>query len=105
MQTTAPMYTELLADVECVANAILQFPPTGEDDERNRLFGQFGTILAAMPLSSADYLFASNWVNTARELWMQGEVQAARYQLGQVVRRIGLNDQCAEPVSPRCLRA
>lgn len=45
----------------------------------------------SLPLNTDEYGFAHNWVSNARELARKGECGAARYQVLQVCRKLGLN--------------
>lgn len=45
-------------------------------------------IVAALPLTTNDYLLAHNWLCSAHQAWRQGETQAARFQVVQILRRL-----------------
>jgi hypothetical protein len=44
----------------------------------------------SLPLTSAEFCLAHNWLTSAQCLWEAGDANAGRYQVAAVVRRLGL---------------
>jgi hypothetical protein len=43
-----------------------------------------------MPLTSAEYCFARNWIASAQHLWESGDSATAHYQINLVAKKLGL---------------
>jgi hypothetical protein len=52
-------------------------------------FDRLSDLLAALPLTTDEYCFATNWIAGARDCWTAGEGGAARYQLEMVRKKLG----------------
>jgi hypothetical protein len=51
-------------------------------------FGRLEELLAALPLTTDEYCFATNWIASARECWAAGDLGAACYQLEMVRKKL-----------------
>jgi hypothetical protein len=51
-------------------------------------FGRLCDLVAALPLTTDEYCFATNWIVGARDCWAAGDVGAARYQLTMVRKKL-----------------
>ncbi len=51
-------------------------------------FGRLGDLVAALPVTTDEYCFATNWIGGARECWAAGDIGAARYQLQMVLKKL-----------------
>lgn len=47
-------------------------------------------LVESLPLTTEEFGFATNWVESARQLWEQGEPGATRYQVDLVRKKFGL---------------
>jgi hypothetical protein len=47
-------------------------------------------LVESLPLTSAEFCFARNWLITAQGLWEAGDTNAAHYQLTMVARKLKL---------------
>jgi hypothetical protein len=51
-------------------------------------FDRLSDLVAALPLTTDEYCFAANWIAGARECWAAGDVEAARYQLEMIRKKL-----------------
>jgi hypothetical protein len=58
--------------------------------ETARAFRRLHRIVDALPLATADYCFAHNWIASAERLWAGGDSAPAQYQIDQVIKKLGL---------------
>jgi hypothetical protein len=55
-----------------------------------REFTLLQRVVSALPLTSAEYCFALNWITSARQLWEKGDCGAAHYQISLVIKKLNL---------------
>jgi hypothetical protein len=65
-------------------------PQSAAVAEIAREFKLLQWVVDALPLTSAEYCFALNWITSARQLWEQGDCGAARYQITLVIKKLNL---------------
>ncbi len=53
-------------------------------------FADVHRLLESLPLTSAEYCFAHNWLTSAQQLWEAGDYATARYQVGMVAKKLAL---------------
>lgn len=73
--------------------AVLQDPSTSSIADIAHHFKDIHRLLESLPLTSAEYCFAHNWLTTAQEYWERGETGAACYQVRLVARILALGRQ------------
>ena len=72
------------------ADKLTTLLPDGPAEAVNQEFDNWFLVIGSLPLTTSDYGFAHGWVTSAKQLWEQGDVHTARYQLNQVARRLEL---------------
>jgi hypothetical protein len=70
--------------------ALLQQPTEHSNQEITRQFENVHRLIESLPLTSAEYGFAHNWLTSARELWEAGDLATAHYQVTAVARKLHL---------------
>ena len=61
-------------------------------------FDELCRLVESLALAKKDYCFAINWATSARQLWKQGELGAARlFQLDLVCKKFDLRDHSSTP--------
>jgi hypothetical protein len=68
----------------------LHDPQSATVAEIAREFKLLQRVVDALPLTSAEYCFALNWIMSARQLLEKGECGAAHYQVSLVVKKLNL---------------
>jgi hypothetical protein len=67
-------------------------------------FANVHRLIECLPLTSAAYCFAHNWLTSAQELWEGGDEATARYQVGLVAKKLALTERldgsCRFPRQP-----
>jgi hypothetical protein len=53
-----------------------------------RHFADVQRLVASLPLTSAEYCFAHNWLTSAQQLWQAGHYATARYQVRMVAKKL-----------------
>lgn len=53
-------------------------------------FEHWSRVIGSLPLTTSEYGFAHGWLTSAKELWRQGDVHTAVFQLKQVARKLEL---------------
>ena len=51
-------------------------------------FDRLSDLVAALPLTTDAYCFATDWITGARDCWAAGNLGAARYQLEMVRKKV-----------------
>ena len=51
-------------------------------------FDRLSNLVAALPLTTDEFYFAINWIDSARECWTAGNSGAALYQLAMVRKKL-----------------
>jgi hypothetical protein len=83
--------------------ALLHDPREPSIVEIARRFEDVHRLIESLPLTSAAYCFAHNWLRSAQELCQAGEHATARYQVGLVAKKLNLTEDlygtaCSAPV-------
>jgi hypothetical protein len=68
--------------------ALLQDPRECSTVELADHFANLHRLIDSLPLTSAAYCFAHNWLTSAQELWEAGDHATARYQVGFVAKKL-----------------
>jgi hypothetical protein len=55
-----------------------------------RQFSIVHRLIESLPVTSAGYCFAHNWLTSAEELWEAADYATARYQVGLVAKKFRL---------------
>ncbi|MFV1966858.1 MAG: hypothetical protein ACC628_15645 [Pirellulaceae bacterium] len=85
----APMFPQAFADF--VPETLPWFLELSDHIPKNRIEEQFSLwhrVIEALPITSDEYCFLSNWLTTAHRYWCDGEVAAAQYQLDVASKRL-----------------
>jgi hypothetical protein len=53
-------------------------------------FRRLHRLVESMPLTTDEFSFAQNWLCSAEQLWEAGDRHTARYQVGQVAKKLML---------------
>ena len=70
--------------------ALLRHPAESAAKEIASLFQALHRLVESLPLTSAEFCFAHNWLTSAQRLWETGDANAARYQVAMVARKLQL---------------
>jgi hypothetical protein len=87
--TTQQLSTATLLD-------LLQDPRDASIGEIAGYFAVVHRLIESLPLASAEYCFAHNWLTSAQELWETGDYATARYQVGLVAKKLKLTEELCE---------
>ena len=82
-QTTSQFVTSTLID-------LLQSASEASIAQIQQEFDHWSQVIDSAPLNAEEYVFAHNWLSSAHELWQQGEVPTAIYQLKQVAKKLSI---------------
>jgi hypothetical protein len=77
--------------------ALLSNPKGASTVEVARHLANVQRLIESLPLASAEYCFAHNWLTSAGELWKAGHHAAAHYQVGMVAKKLALTERQAAP--------
>ena len=70
--------------------ALLGDPKGASDAEVARHFAEVHRLIESLPLTSAEYCFAHNWLTSAQQLWEAGDLATAHYQVTAMARKLNL---------------
>jgi hypothetical protein len=51
-------------------------------------FKRLHRLVESLPLTTDEFSFVHNWLTSAQQLWERGDRHTARYQVGQVAKKL-----------------